>query len=463
MMDTGRKRRLESIFRAAVAAVEPGRRVRESMRADPAGISFRRGADLETFPWDGIRSVYLVGGGKAGRGMGEATLSILGERVTAGVLAVPAGRGGSIGPVRFLEAGHPVPDARSAEAAREILSLLHAAQEGDLVIALVSGGGSSMISAPSVGITAEEMDAVSRILLRSGTDIRSVNVVRKHLSTVKGGRMAAAAYPARVVALLLFDTPGDDPSVLASGPFSPDPSTFLEAMRVLVRTRLCAEVPRSVRLHVERGVAGMIPETPKPGDAVFDRVRAVAAGSNRTALSAAADAARGPKTRVVEFPGFLGGEARECARLFVNRLRELAGTAEPGGEVILIAGGETTVTVRGGGRGGRNQEFALAAALEMKDGEAMAVLSAGTDGVDGPTDAAGAYADESTCFRAREAGLEPGKHLERNDAYPLFRGLSDLLVTGPTGTNVADLAIGAVRRAPVAPVRGIPRDRPSLP
>jgi len=443
---TGRRNRLESIFRAAVAAVEPGLLVRKSMGAGSDGIWFRAGTVVDTVPWGGIRSVYLVGGGKAARRMGEAAVAILGDRVTAGVLAVPAGQGGSIGSVRFLEAGHPVPDAGSAAATREILSLLLAAQQEDLVIALVSGGGSAMISAPPDGITEEEIDAVNRILLRSGADIRSVNIVRKHLSSVKGGRMAAAASPAQVVALMLSDTPGDDPSTLASGPFSPDPSTYVEAMRILVQSRLCAEVPRAVRLHIEQGVAGKIAETPKPGDPVFERVRAILAGSNRTALSAAAGSARMPGIRVVELPGFLAGEARECARMFVERLRDLAGPAGSDGDVILVAGGETTVTVRGGGRGGRNQEFALAAALEMREGEGMALLSAGTDGIDGPTDAAGAYADDSTCSRARRAGIDPARHLEQNNAYPFFRDLSDLLFTGPTGTNVADLAIGLVCR-----------------
>lgn len=303
-----------------------------------------------------------------------------------------------------------------------------------------------MISAPVEGITVEELDSAYRLLLRSGIDIRSLNVVRKHLSSVKGGQLAAAAYPARVHALLLSDVPGDDPSVLASGPFSPDPSTYVEAMQVLVRSHLCSSVSRSVRLHIEMGVAGKIPETPKPGDPVFERVRTVIAGSNRTALAAAAAAAHGPGIRVAELPGFLAGEARECARIFVRRLRDLAEAAEPGSGVILVAGGETTVTVRGDGRGGRNQEFALAAAMEMDGGEGMAVLSAGTDGVDGPTAAAGAFADGSTCSRGRRAGLPPERHLERNDSFSFFQALSDLLLTGPTGTNVADIAIGIARR-----------------
>jgi len=440
------KEGLIAIYRAAVAAVDPGRRVRESMRADPRGIAFSGGPSEEFFPWEEIRSIFVVGGGKAGRRMGEAAVSILGERVTAGVLAVPSGQGGTAGTVRFLEAGHPVPDEGSLEASREILSLLSGAREQDLVVALVSGGGSSMVSAPVEGVTLGEKGSVSRLLPRSGIDIRSLNIVRKHLSSIKGGKLAAAAYPARVRALLLSDVPGEDPSVLASGPFSPDPSTYLEAMQILVRSHLCSKVPRSVRLHIERGVAGTIPETPKPGDPVFDRVRTVTAGSNRTALAAAAAAARGPGTRVVELPGFLTGEARECARLFVRRLRDLAGSAESGSGVVLVAGGETTVSVRGNGRGGRNQEFALAAALEMDKEEGMAVLSGGTDGIDGPTEAAGAFADGSTCSRARRAGLSPERHLERNDSFPFFQALSDLLLTGPTGTNVADIAIGVARR-----------------
>ena len=440
------KGRLEAIFRAAVAAVGPDLRVRESMRADPGGIVFSGGPSVEIVPWDEVRSIFVVGGGKAGRRMGEAAVSILGERVTAGVLAVAPGEGGSVGSVRCLEAGHPVPDQGSRDASREILSLLSGAREQDLVVALLSGGGSSMISAPVEGITVEELDSAYRLLLRSGIDIRSLNVVRKHLSSVKGGQLAAAAYPARVHALLLSDVPGDDPSVLASGPFSPDPSTYVEAMQVLVRSHLCSSVSRSVRLHIEMGVAGKIPETPKPGDPVFERVRTVIAGSNRTALAAAAAAAHGPGIRVVELPGFLAGEARECARIFVRRLRDLAGAAEPGSGVILVAGGETTVTVRGDGRGGRNQEFALAAAMEMDGGEGMAVLSAGTDGVDGPTAAAGAFADGSTCSRGRRAGLSPERHLERNDSFSFFQALSDLLLTGPTGTNVADIAIGIARR-----------------
>ena len=441
-MDFRRKAELKRIFRAAVDAVEPGRLVREALRRDGERIVLTAGGVFAeaTAPF---RSVYLVGGGKAGRAMGEAAAAVLGDLVTAGAVAVPAGSGGSAGALRFIEAGHPVPDAGSREAARAMRGLVARAGEEDLVLALLSGGGSAMISAPADGVSPRDKEEVMRLLLRSGADIAELNTVRKHLSAVKGGLLAAAARPSRVIALLLSDVPGDDPSVIASGPFSPDPTTHSDAMRILVGRGLCSTVPPAVRGHVEAGVGGRIPDTPKPGDPAFERVECAVIGSNRTALSAARDAAAGGGAGPVRIlPGFLRGEARECARAFVAELREASFAAAPARPAVLVAGGETTVAVRGNGRGGRSQEFALAAALAMEGEEGIALLSAGTDGVDGPTKAAGAFADGSTGSRARAAGLSPGDFLARNDAHAFFEALSDLLVTGPTGTNVSDLAIG---------------------
>lgn len=446
-MITVEKRELERLFRAAVAAVDPARLVRGSLRADPRGIALSGNGVSAFASWPDVGDIFLVGGGKAGRAMGEAAAAVLGERVSAGVIAVPRGRGGSAGPVRFIETGHPLPDAGSGEAAAAMLSLLARAGEGDLVVALISGGGSAMISAPPEGISPEEKEAAFRLMLRSGADIAEFNTLRKHLSAVKGGRMAAAARPARVFALLLSDVPGDDPSVIASGPFAPDPTTFSDAMNVLVGRRICANVPASVRRHIAAGVAGAVPETPKPGAPVFENVVSAVVGSNRVALEAAAGAARAAGADVVRvLPGFLRGEARSCAGAFVDELRKAAASLPPGRAAVLVAGGETTVAVRGGGRGGRNQEFALASALAMDGATGMAVLSAGTDGVDGPTDAAGAFADGGTCARARAAGSSPEEHLARNDSNPFFGRLSDLVVTGPTGTNVTDVAVGVARR-----------------
>jgi hydroxypyruvate reductase len=304
-----------------------------------------------------------------------------------------------------------------------------------------------MISAPPEGVSSSDKEAVFRLLLRSGADITEFNTVRKHLSRVKGGRMAQAAHPARVWALMLSDVPGDDPSVIASGPFSPDPSTYSDARKVLVDRNLYDAIPGTVRTHIEEGVSGAIPETPKPGDPALERVSLAVIGSNRVAIDAAADAARNEEVGAVHvLPGFLRGEARECARAFVEELRKVEALAPKGQSVVLIAGGETTVTVRGKGKGGRNQEFALSAAVEMGGMPGMAVLSGGTDGIDGPTDAAGAYADGTTISRAAALGLSPEGHLDRNDAYPFFRALSDLIITGPTGTNVTDIAIGIAVR-----------------
>ena len=445
-MPPSNKERLFRCFRAAVEAVDPARLVASALRVEGDAVVLDAPGVRAAIPLSSLGKIHLVGAGKAGRAMGGAALAALGKHVAGGVIAVPRGAEGPSGPVRFATAGHPVPDIFSFAAAREILSLLERAGKGDLVVALVSGGGSAMLSAPAAGITMEEKAETFRLLLRVGADIASFNAVRKHLSEVKGGLLARAAQPATVWALLLSDVPGDDPSVIASGPFSPDPTTYADAIGVLERYGIFYAVPSPVRRHLAEGAAGTLPETPKPDDPAFLGTTSALVGTNRTAMDAAAlrmarERDAGP-TAIVLLPGFLRGEARECARSFCARLRKAAEALSPGHAVAMIAGGETTVNVHGGGKGGRNQEFALAAAVELAGEGAMAVLAAGTDGIDGPTDAAGAYADGTTVARASSLGLDPGAHLENNDAYPFFEALGDLVVTGSTGTNVADLAIG---------------------
>jgi hydroxypyruvate reductase len=434
---------LTNLFLAAVASVNPARLVRGALHRDGEKISLSGGGTSSILPWSSVERIFLVGGGKAGRPMAQAAASALEGKVAAGVIAVPTGEGGSLDAVRLIETGHPLPDAGSREAAQAMLDVVSRAEENDLVIALISGGGSAMISAPPEGVSSPDKEAVFRLLLRSGADITEFNTVRKHLSRVKGGRMAQAAHPARVWALMLSDVPGDAPSVIASGPFSPDPSTFRDARKILVDRKLFHAIPAAVRAHIEAGVSGRIPETPKPGDKALERVSLAVIGSNRVAIDAAADAARNEGFDTVRIlPGFLRGEARECARAFVEELRKEEASAPKSQAVVLIAGGETTVTVRGKGKGGRNQEFVLSAAVEMDGMPGMAVLSCGTDGVDGPTDAAGAFADGTTVSRAAALGLSPEAYLDRNNAYPFFRALSDLVITGPTGTNVTDITIG---------------------
>ena len=449
-MSQREKDRLLRSFRAAVEAVDPARLVASVLRVEGDAVVLDAPGVRAAMPLSSLWKVHLVGAGKAGRAMGEAALAALGKRVADGVIAVPRGAEGRSGPVRFAAAGHPVPDIFSLAAAREILSLLERAGKGDLVIALVSGGGSAMLSAPAEGITTEEKAETFRLLLREGADIASFNAVRKHLSEVKGGLLARAAQPAATWALLLSDVPDDDPSVIASGPFSPDPTTYADAIGVLERYGIFYAVPSPVRRHLAEGAAGAFPETPKPDDPAFLGTTSALVGTNRTAMEAARGVAQeqvtGPTVTAL-LPGFLRGEARECARSFCSGLRKAAEALSPGHAVVVIAGGETTVNVRGGGKGGRNQEFALAAAVELAGEGAMAVLAAGTDGIDGPTDAAGAFVDGTTVARAASLGLDPVAHLENNDAYPFFRALGDLIVTGPTGTNVADLAIGWARKS----------------
>ena len=453
-MNPREKDALLRAFRAALEAVDPARLVASALRVEGDAVVLDAPGARAAVPLSSLWNIHIVGAGKAGRAMGEAALAALGKRVASGVIAVPRGADGPSGPIRFAAAGHPVPDIFSLAAAREVLSVLERAGKGDLVVALVSGGGSAMLSAPAAGITMEEKAETSRLLLRAGADIASFNTVRKHLSEVKGGLLARVAMPATVWTLLLSDVPGDDPSVIASGPFSPDPTTYADAIGVLERYGIYYAVPSEVRRHLAEGADGALPETPKPDDPAFLGTTTALVGANRTAMDAAAlwmaKEQGGDATPIVLLPGFLQGEARKCARAFCGRLRSAAEALSPGYGVALIAGGETTVNVRGKGKGGRNQEFALASSLELAGEERMAVLSAGTDGIDGPTDAAGAFADETTVARATSLGLDPAAHLERNDAYPFFRALGDLVVTGPTGTNVADLAIGWARKPSAA-------------
>lgn len=444
------KRFLEDVFRAAVAAVDPATLVARALTLTPEGIAIPPGEVCSFARWSTVRNVYMVGGGKAGRTMGEAAAGILGEKVAAGVVAVPSGKGRAEGRLRFIEAGHPYPDEGSRAAAAAMLRLLSEAGKDDLVVAILSGGGSSMISLPADGFSPADKETTTRLLFDAGAGIAEINAVRKHLSLIKGGYMARAAYPARVFALLISDVPGDDPSVIASGPFSSDPTAYRDALEIVARRGIRARLPAAVLARLEAGEAGAVMETPKPGDPAFARVARAMIGSNRNALEAASAAAKREGVGSVGvLPGFLHGEARECAGAFVAQLRKTSATIPPGTAAVLIAGGETAVTVKGTGKGGRCQEFALSAAIGMDGEEGMAVLCAGTDGIDGPTDAAGAFADGSTCARVRAQGLSARAHLENNDAHTLFGALSDLLITGSTGTNVADVVVGVVLgRAP---------------
>ncbi len=426
-----------AIFQAALDAAEPRAAVLKHLLVLGAHMVVS-GTRYELESTDRI---LVVGAGKASAVMSQALEEALGGRVADGLCVVKYGHGAPTRKIRIREAAHPVPDEAGVRAAREILQLVEDARPQDLVICLISGGGSALLPSPAEGVSLRDKQKVTELLLACGANIEEINAVRKHISRIKGGQLARAAAPARVVGLILSDVIGDRLGVIASGPTAPDPTTFSECVSILERYRALAETPECVVNHLKDGAAGRIPETPKPGDALFERVQNTIVASNAIALQSAAKAARerGYRTRVLS--DSLQGEAREVGRSLAFLARRIrAGEAEAPPACIL-AGGETTVTVRGAGRGGRNQELALAAATELEDAPDALLLSAGTDGTDGPTEAAGAFADGSTLKRAREKGLDARDHLERNDSYNFFKPLGDLLITGPTRTNVMDVQV----------------------
>jgi hydroxypyruvate reductase len=379
--------------------------------------------------------VFLLGAGKASGAMAAAAEEIVGDRVAGGFVVVKDGYGAPLVRVEIAEAGHPVPDARGLAASARLLEVARGAGEGDLVLFLVSGGGSALTPAPAPPITLAEKQELTRLLLASGATIGELNAVRKHLSLFKGGRLARAAWPARVLTLALSDVIGDRLDVIASGPTAPDPTTFGDALEVLARRGLSGRVPVSIARRLDAGRAGDIEETPKPGDPLFERVENVVIGNNALVTDAAMATARRLGFHADLATRELQGEARDVARDFVARARRLAPPA------CLIAGGETTVTVRGQGKGGRCQEFALAAALELGPTDRVTILAAGTDGTDGPTDATGAVVDAGTVGRGAAAGADARRALADNDAYGFLRASADLIVSGPTRTNLLDLYV----------------------
>ncbi len=337
-----------------------------------------------------------------------------------------------------IRASHP--RRTRGKSLRRIEQVLATLNPRDLLLCAISGGASALLPAPAAGLSLKDKQKTTDLLLRAGADIHQLNTVRKHLSRLKGGRLAALAYPATVVGLLLSDVIGDDPAVIGSGLTAPDSSTFNGAIEVLQQFNLLRRVPKSIRSHLESGANGNVPETPKVGDVVFENVSNVIVGSNRLALIAAAHQAKKLGYNPLILSSSMQGETRQVARVHAQVLREITMSCHPvKSPACVLSGGETTVTVKGGGKGGRNQEFALAAAIEIAGLSRVAVLSGGTDGTDGPTDAAGAIAAATTLARARQMGLNAREHLLRNDAYPFFDRLGDLIKTGPTGTNVMDV------------------------
>lgn len=431
---------------AALGAVNPARAVARYLRREgPTLFIGDRPYDLS-----GIDRVIVVGAGKAGAGMAAAVEALLGDRIAAGWVNVRYGYDPPqpLAHISIHPAGHPVPDLASLEGTRRMLALVDSLTPRDLVLVLVSGGASALMEAPVPGVSLEDLQFLTESLLRSGATIREINTVRKHLSQVKGGRLAEriARNGAQAAVLVLSDVVGSPLDTIGSGPCAPDPTTFADAWAVLDQYSRLERVPSAVRHYLERGQNGQEPETPKPGDPLFTAIHTVVVAENRTAAEAAVERARALGFHAVLLTTYLEGEAREVGRVLAGLAKEEARAGSPLPlPACLVLGGETTVTVRGPGYGGRNQEMALGAALALEGWENVLIATLATDGTDGPTDAAGAFADGSTVVRARALGLDPVHHLGRNDAYPFFAALGDLIITGPTGTNVNDLAFVLVR------------------
>ena len=436
-----RGREVAEVLAAALVAVEPGAAVRRALRREgrAAFVNERR------FELSAGGRVLVVGAGKACAPMTEAAVEVLSDAVGGGVVIVKEGHLGasrdSIGPVELFEASHPVPDARGVAAAGRLAALLGEAGEGDLVLALVSGGGSALLTLPDDGLTLEDIRATTELLLSCGATINDINAIRKHTTRLGGGGAARLAAPARTVSLIISDVVGSPLDVIASGPTAPDPTTFADAWRAVERHGLQERLPPRVVEHLRRGRAGEIEETPKPGDELWSRVHNNVVASNVTAAGAAVAAARERGFEAALLTTSLEGEAREVGRFAASVAREMRGRAGGQRPLLSVLGGETTVTLRGEGLGGRNQELALAAAEALDGVEGVLLVSLATDGGDGPTDAAGAAVTGETLARARALGYDAGDFLRRNDAYDFFAPLDALLKPGPTLTNVNDLLV----------------------
>ncbi len=432
----------EEIFQAGLDAVAPIDAIHRHCRvADNRLMVGEQQYDLSR-----MDRIFVVGAGKATAAMAQAIETLLGDRIDDGVISVKYDHTAPLQRVQTIEAGHPLPDANGMAAAQAMLTLVQQATASDLVICLLSGGGSALVPLPAEGITLDQKQVASDVLIACGATIHEINAIRKHLSAIKGGKLAQAAAPAQLVSLILSDVVGDDLDVIASGPTVPDASTFEECASIIDRYGIAQNMPGPIRDRLQAGAAGAIGETPKRDNHPWDHSYNCIVGSNLEAIRAAQELARIKGYHTLVLSSRLEGETRVVAQVHGGIAREVLASGHPiATPACILSGGETTVTLTGGGKGGRNQEFALAAALDIAGHERIVLLSAGTDGTDGPTDAAGAIVDHRTAQRAARAKLDLRQHLDQNDAYPFFKALDDLLITGPTFTNVMDMRIVLVR------------------
>jgi glycerate 2-kinase len=427
-----------SIFLAGVDAVNPKNGIRKhlSLKDNRLTVEDVR-YDLNRF-----ENIYVIGAGKASAAMAQAVGELLGEKLNFGLVNTKYGHGLPLGKVQLTEAGHPVPDEAGFHGAQKIVKLLEKTGEKDLVIFLISGGGSALFPYPAENLSLEDKQKVTKTLLEVGASIHEINSLRKHLSLVKGGRLARFAFPSTLISLILSDVIGDDLDSIASGLTVPDQSTFGDCLHILDKYHIRDRIPPAVVEVIEKGARGEIEESPKSGDPVFERTQNVIIGSSIQAVEAAKNKALDLGYNTLILSTFIGGETKDVAKVHAAVAKEILSSGNPiGRPACVISGGETTVTIHGKGLGGRNQEFVLAAAIDIAGLKEVVVLSAGTDGTDGPTNAAGAIADGTSIERAENMGMNADHFLQENDSYRFFQTLGDSIITGPTHTNVMDLRL----------------------
>lgn len=424
---------LKELFQAALHAVDPYKSVKR--------YTDRITSACRTCSSDKIN---VIGFGKASCRMVRALEDSIGDLIADAVVITKYGHGDSSyksKKINIFEAGHPVPDKNGVRGTEAVMSLLKKSPEKRLIVCLISGGGSALLVSPYEGIKLHEKQILTDVLLKAGVDIYGLNTVRKHISRVKGGRLAEIAYPAHMVSLILSDVIGDRLDVIASGPTSPDTTTYNDALQVLREYHVRDKVPSSIVDVLEKGRKGIIPETPKEESTIFKRIENIIIGSNKIALAAVQEEAERRGLTVEIMSSDLSGEAKEVGRRLAVKAREIKDSTSVQRSLCFISGGETTVTVTGRGVGGRNMELALSFAMEIEGIDGITLISAGTDGTDGPTDAAGAIVDGQTVIKARALGMDPETFLENNDSYHFFKEIDALFITGPTGTNVMDIQI----------------------
>jgi glycerate 2-kinase len=424
------------VMQSSLAAVEPGEAVRRALQRDGDRLTVGdRSYDLDNY-----NRVVVVGAGRASAPMAAAVEEVLGERVATGLVVVKHGHTHPTRTVQLREASHPIPDESCVHGTAELVALLATTGPRDLVVVVLSGGGSALMLLPAEGISLADMQQTTDALLRVGATINELNTIRKHLERAKGGGLARLAAPSDVLALVLSDVVGNPLDVIASGPTVPDTSTYADTCAIVERFGIWDKLPERIAARLRDGRDGKIADTPKPGDPLFERVQTVVVASNELAAEAGVRQAESEGLSALLLSTYIEGEAREVAKVAAALAREEAASNRPlARPACLIMGGETTVTLRGTGLGGRNQELALAASRKINGLDNVVIAALATDGNDGPNDATGALVDGATVARARSLGLDPDAYLANNDAYHFFEQLGDLLITGPTNTNVNDL------------------------